>query len=356
MVSFDPEERSRAQLILVGAVAVAFIVMGLVVVFNTVLYTENVASTGSVSEPREAQRTNQVLRSGSKGMVARVNADAKWNDSSDSSELGDVRDAVLANLTTYSEGFLNVTADRRPGFVNVSEGDSSKMKFAARLADTEGNGFEDTNGATEWEVTDGNKGVLVRDFNMTVKVGTLADEGTGNEFQLLWNETDDAENYSVWVYEKGDGDVAIRTLATASAADNPEDFSAGTECVLQNSASNATVNVSLATGDVEGYNCPNLDLRSQVGADEFATLEFDNAGEVAGSYAVILWRDEPDPDDYVSSLGVKNPSTIVTGGAILGDQPYWSYAVWEMELEATYESSDTTFTDTYVIEVYNSTA
>jgi len=359
MVNFEGDERSRAQLILVGAVAIAFIVMGLVVVFNTVLYTENVASTGSVSEPREAQRMNQVIRTGTKGMVAGVNADVKWNDSA-SSDDGDARDPVLANLSTYSEGLLNVTADRRPGFVSVTEGDSSRMLYAARLADAGGDNFTDTNDAADWEVTDGS-GAVYREFAVNVTIGSLENEGSGNEFHLVWNETGAAENYSVWVYEDGSGDVAIKTLATGpSDSHDPQDFSASAaqECVLSGSGSATNVSIDFTEGTVENYDCPNLDLRSRISEDEYSTLRFGNGDGASGEYAVVVWRNEPDPTGYMTTVGVKQPGTIgdATAELLANEQPYWSYAVWEMELETTYESSETTFTDTYVIEVYNSTA
>jgi len=55
MVRLD-EDPSRAQIVLVGALAIAFIVLGIVVVFNTSLYAENVDSTGTVSSVNQAEQ------------------------------------------------------------------------------------------------------------------------------------------------------------------------------------------------------------------------------------------------------------------------------------------------------------
>jgi hypothetical protein len=49
------DSRERAQLILVGSIAIAFVVIGLVVVINTVLFTENVATSGSIERSGSAE-------------------------------------------------------------------------------------------------------------------------------------------------------------------------------------------------------------------------------------------------------------------------------------------------------------
>lgn len=52
------EDRSRGQVILIGAIALAFIILGVVVVFNGVLYTETVSSGSSSQSASTADVTN----------------------------------------------------------------------------------------------------------------------------------------------------------------------------------------------------------------------------------------------------------------------------------------------------------
>jgi hypothetical protein len=37
------------------------------------------------------------------------------------------------------------------------------------------------------------------------------------------------------------------------------------------------------------------------------------------------------------------------------DPPYWTYAMWETELVVSYNSGSLSYSDTFVIEVYNRT-
>lgn len=73
MVNTDGRLRGRVggrgQLMLVGAVSIALILMGLVVVFNTVLYTDTKAATDALEDASEAQAFADQVRKETKLMM-----------------------------------------------------------------------------------------------------------------------------------------------------------------------------------------------------------------------------------------------------------------------------------------------
>jgi hypothetical protein len=349
----------RAQLILVGAVAIAIIVMGLVVVFNTVLYTDNVASTGEVNEPKEAEQVTHEINGSTKRLIERVNAGVPPDDSK-----SDVVDAVHRNLSTYSNGYSNSSALHQQSVINVTEPNDDERKFAARISDTDDLGNDDftapgDSGDRDWSVTVGDTGVLVRDFNMMIdmEAGNL-ESGGEDAFHVVWNATNQEANYTVWLYEDGSGDLVLRTLAIEPGeSEDPRDFGAGSasECVLGESHENETVTINITDGIVQGYpGCSaDLDVHSSVSKDRFSTVDFFNSDNASGRYSMVAWRDDSDPGSYISS-DITDPSSL---GLPVDDTetPHWSYAVWEMEVTVSYESSSLSYSNTYVIEVYNRT-
>ncbi|WP_255170022.1 DUF7261 family protein [Natrononativus amylolyticus] len=56
--------RDRGQLILVSAIAIAFIILGVVVVFNGLLYTQTVSSSGTSGETAHASTVELEIKQG----------------------------------------------------------------------------------------------------------------------------------------------------------------------------------------------------------------------------------------------------------------------------------------------------
>lgn len=57
-------KRDRGQLILIGAISIAFILLGVVVVFNSVQYTETVSSSESTNDLQDLRVVESELRTG----------------------------------------------------------------------------------------------------------------------------------------------------------------------------------------------------------------------------------------------------------------------------------------------------
>jgi hypothetical protein len=340
MVGFAFDERSdRAQLILVGAVAIAFIVLGLAVVFNTVLYTENVASTGAASAPRDAQVLNAEVELGTKRLVERVNHKRKPKTNAQA------YDNLTANVSAYSDGMTKVVGAASPSLVSFSVADSTPdVNYGARIRDDDGSNFETPAGAKNWTLMNPvGDGSIVRDFDMTVNRTELG-AGTQKEaFHIVWSPPGSTDNHVVWIYEKSStNEVAIRTVN--DSANPARDFS-GTECVLPGSDSASTVTFNFSDGSIQGYDACDGQLGPwpHIDNETNRNITFYRADNVTGTYSLTI-KDQSQLNSVLY---------LPTSGFLSSGDPYWTSAVWEFELSVRYESGQATFTETYPIEVYN---
>ena len=106
----------RAQVILIGAVALAFIILGVVVVFNGVVYTETLSSADTSQSASNAETTELEVRQG----IACLIAEDEDGDPVQFSD-GDLEGKV----GKYGELYRNATANSQPAIVNIELKDDS---------------------------------------------------------------------------------------------------------------------------------------------------------------------------------------------------------------------------------------
>jgi len=105
------ERDDRAQLILIGAITLAFIILGVVVVFNGVLYTETLSSGGTSQSASNADAVELEVEQGVGCLLVRVE--------NDSSSLN-LQNNVKKNITTFNNAYQNKTVNSTPAVVNIS--------------------------------------------------------------------------------------------------------------------------------------------------------------------------------------------------------------------------------------------
>jgi hypothetical protein len=326
----------RAQLILVGAVAIAFIVLGLAVVFNTVLYTENVASTGAASAPRDAQIVKNEVDVGLKGLVERVNHQTKPKTNSQANT------NLTDNVSAYSDGMTKVVGEVSPALVSFRVSSVADVKHGARIRDDDGSDFKAPGGAKNWTLMDPvGDGAMVGDFDMTVDRSGL-EAGTQDAFHIVWSPPGSSDNHVVWIYEKSSSKVAIRTVNDSGSP--ARDFSGGNECVLPGSDSESTVSFNFSDGNVQGYDACDSYLGPwpHIDNDTARNITFYRADNVTGTYSLAI-----------NDQSELNP-TLALPVSVLPSQPYWTSDVWKFKIDFRYRSGQLTFTDDeYFVEVYN---
>lgn len=113
------DDRTRGQIILIGAIALAFIILGVVVVFNGVLYTETVSSGSSSQSASAADVTATEVNQSVECLLEALNENKTFDD-----EAGD-KTEVANEVRSLSGHYRNTTARATPGIVNISVEDST---------------------------------------------------------------------------------------------------------------------------------------------------------------------------------------------------------------------------------------
>lgn len=113
----------RAQLMLVGAVAIAVVFLGLVVVFNTVLFTASSSPTEPLESAEEARAFDQQVRNDTRMILNRV-----------SHESGDSECTLLENFCAYARENLTDYAL----MMSTSRANTGPVYASVRVVDVDG--------------------------------------------------------------------------------------------------------------------------------------------------------------------------------------------------------------------------
>ncbi|WIV67780.1 hypothetical protein [Natrialbaceae archaeon AArc-T1-2] len=230
-------DRDRGQLILIGGITLAFVILGIVVVFNGVLFTQTMASS-STTETTDVEVAEYEIRQSVQGTVQRTNLD-------DGSDLTDAEERLVPP-------YRNATVGDRPSIVDVTEVeiDEDAQWYRSTLEEGEVfNATDDHEDRTEQHV--GRFALLID----TDDDGDLTFSVDGEDVDVEHdNEQIDIVTGCELEYE--DQDVV------------EIDFVAG------------TTNASELDGD-----CDDLDLIDP--SDEIETIEFDDDTDDIGMYEIV---------------------------------------------------------------------
>lgn len=106
----------RAQLMLVGAVAIAIVFLGLVVVFNTVLFTASSSPTEPLESAEEARAFDQQVRNDTRMILHEVSRDS---GESECTLFSDFCDYARENLTEYALMMSTSRANTGPVYASI---------------------------------------------------------------------------------------------------------------------------------------------------------------------------------------------------------------------------------------------
>lgn len=110
----------RAQLLLVGAISIALVLIGLVVVFNTVLYTDTTSPTETLEAADQAETMNQQIRNDTRRILRIVENESSVNACDENNFANNYCGQAKQNITTYSEGLTLSAGHTGPVFINIS--------------------------------------------------------------------------------------------------------------------------------------------------------------------------------------------------------------------------------------------
>ncbi|SEV97214.1 hypothetical protein [Natrinema salifodinae] len=109
------DRSERGQVILIGAIALAFLILGVVVVFNGALYTETLASGSTSQSASSADVVENEVEQSIGCLLEQIN-----RETDDSNAAGYAAD----NISVFDDAYRNTTAQSAPVVVTITETDT----------------------------------------------------------------------------------------------------------------------------------------------------------------------------------------------------------------------------------------
>jgi hypothetical protein len=306
-----------AQVVLVGAVAMAFIIVGLVVVSNTVLYSESVGSEGSLSSADETAEFQGIARDSTASTVYRVN---ERNDFATSPAGKDALDDAVRNNVTNLSNLLATEYGQEYGvFVDV-EPDLANSEYGARVEQDAETFFNNSGGGGDtWDPVD--TPTTVTEFEASFNVSEMPDLGAPG---------DSADRFAI-------------TIANGSASRDIEVFNdSGNLSIAGGSASSecsqiddGLLLVDLQNGSVPGTDCT---FGGVDAVDGQVTVEFSNGDAAVGTYSFVV-------EDYA----IGEDSKYANAG---GGQPYSATVYWMVAVDVTYDGPEVGYDLSREVPIY----
>jgi len=119
------EDRSRGQLLLVGAVAIAIIILGIVVVYNTVLFTDTNTASQSIEETTNARDSTEQIRKEVKRLAAWQKKSKNYSTASGGFKSSTFETDLKRSIRSWSRVRSQSHAHTGPVFVNITFSDCS---------------------------------------------------------------------------------------------------------------------------------------------------------------------------------------------------------------------------------------
>jgi hypothetical protein len=300
------EDRSRGQLLLIGAVAIALLIFGLAIVLNSVLYTSTVSPQAASDGTANAEMYRDAVERDVGGLMRSL---ANGSDYV-------AEDRFRSNLTDYEARLAESAAASGPGTVSI-EYDSGGSVTGARVRQTSQADFDSASGAEDWVVAD--RVSSLDSFNITVEKLPQTTSGKSREFQIRAEETSGSDIWQLNVYydkTMGSGEVVFESF---------DGVSTSTICAFSASNRNAvTLDIDLPAGTVDGRPACSFNFAQGVSGDY--RLEFERIGpggsdDTEGTYEGVIQGSVP-------ASNFNSPTT----------DPYLERTIYNATVDVTYVS------------------
>lgn len=279
-------DRDRGQLLLVAGLTIAVILVALVLLLNTVIYTENVATRGLDTETDDALQYRATVVDSVEEIIAQENRRSNAN-------YGTLEDNVT-NGTALLHESLNQRHLERGAIADLSLDHRGGIHaWQESSSDFTPSGSSDAN----WTVATGIDDV--KRFNMTVERSSL--RSLSEAFTI-----DIGVSTSIQIYENG----------THIIVDDGSDSCATTT---------DPATIDLINHTLDGGDCPALNWSESPPYD----VDFVLANHTAGTYAMTV-----------------SDQTSITPS----DVPNYTYVIYDADVEITYQSRDVDYQTTVHVE------
>lgn len=316
MVSDD-----RGQLILVGAVAIALVLLGLVLVVNTAVFTQVVGSEGTVETTRSGGVAAGELADALATTVAEENRQAGPSDNGGSVD-NEIEDEIDGTESALGAALRDRSLESRGSFVSLEYDGNEDV--GTRIAQEDVGSFADASGDPRWSPVALENRSDIGAFAMVIDT----------------DESDFTSPFDVEVTGASGGSTEL-TLDEAASGDIELDVTGSTTASCSIEPTNDTVRIDVAAGRVYEDSSCQFDAFRDV--EPGYVVEFRGGDAVQGTYELTI-------SDDVSPLF----NTVDPRFSTASDDPTLTTAVWSFAYRYEYDTDDATVeSDRRVVNVYD---
>ncbi|WP_318570803.1 hypothetical protein [Salinigranum marinum] len=316
MVSLRDDD--AGQLILVGSIALAFVVVTLAVAFNGVLFADSLADSEARADLDVAEGFDRAAAGEVPRLLLYVNHRRPYADQAA------LDAAVRANVSTYARLHAESRLRERPGVVNVSLHDWADGTRVLQSTDGAFTADGSAGGATDWEPVDTSRRVGWAVLNLDA---ANVSDATGSDRARV--VLDDGTDTSVLYLSRN-----TTTGADSETVDVETALSSGNGTAAQPcTPSRGRLLLDLRRGTAFGGDC-SFNLTEPL--DDTYDIRIENGENATGKYAFVT---EGSPPNGLSSCPV-------------GTGPCNAPVVWEATITTTSETGETTANTTRTVAVY----
>jgi hypothetical protein len=316
----------RGQLIVVGALALGALLVALVLLVNTTIYAENLATRNPDVGDEEALAYRISVVDGVGGIVDRQNAQ-EYDDYGALTANVSNGTGVLGRQLLLTHVELGVLASLNQSTVEHDEGRLVRQDEQRHFTDAQGLPewilVSDTNGTRRFE------GTVVRSSLTATNASNIEAAGLTADGAFYLSVTDNAtsDTWRVYVYENS-------STGNLSVAVKPATTTAVTEVC---SVDAATATVGFTEGTLDGERCAGYQWGENVSGRY--DLAFSNGDRADGTYNLTVRVED---DGLLSGTLVINDGTATSDPA----PPYRVPAVYSVELRLRYASAELEYATT----------
>jgi hypothetical protein len=308
----DGSSRDRGQVILVTGLAVAVTLVGLVLLLNTVIYTQNLATRGAEVQDGAAVSFRQEAVEGV-GEVVDAENRAEYDSRTK------LEQNVTAGVNRFDALASRYRAER--GTVAQVEEESLTLTDGTLLRQTDASrNFTSAGESADWTLVEdasAGTGPGVRGFALTVSRDDLSDSRS-SAFTV---SVEGGQTWQARVYDDG-GAITVAVKNGSESSPDPVCSVTGPEAT-----------VDLTAGTINGTRCPGLVWATGISSPYDVT--FERADEATGTYALTVRTPAGATDPDVQTANFAGPGDAASPRAVP--------AVYAAEFEIHFETPNLAF-------------
>jgi len=305
--SEDTDTRTRGQIILVTAFALAVTLLGLAIIVNSAIFTENLATRSENVDANEALD----YRNGVTQYVGDVITDVNENDTSRN------HDDIARNVSSQLESSRELTGIQQIETGNAVAFEQIGTENGTRIFQENESDFTSNNSDDDW--------LLAEDVSQTraFEINVTATNVTLNDFSVVVNDTSTG-TADDWTMTVSESEVTVET--------DGETESCSASGLLGTGMFDTPFVIDVTGATVAGEACPALvdtengdPMHFATGIDEY-NVSFENGDDIQGTYSLVV--DEENlgtvDDNYANNAS---------------DEPFETDAMYSTSLTLTYETA-----------------